>query len=245
MKTCWLLLLSCLFIATPLESGAGQNPGRKPARAGITSLSGTFSRVSDTQSEKDSVSGVFYFFDSRKTLFDVRYPIHQVMFIENNIIQIYYPELRKAFRIESANPVAFPLIPGLLAAIRPDYGLSLMGFKLSGQRMSGDTTLSRWFQPASKSKAGWFELAQYRDRLRYCTYHSPDALNYTMTTFGNYGAPLMGYSFPTEIRTTAVSGGSISRETVHLGDLRVNAPIPTEVTGFAIPSAVKAVKKKW
>jgi hypothetical protein len=191
------------------------------------------------------VSGLFCFFDGRKTYFDIRYPLHQIMFIENNILLIYYPESGKAFRLQSASPVALPLIPGLLSAIRPDYGLSLIGFKVLEQKMHGDTLVTSWSNPKAADKLGRFELSQCGDRLISSRYFSPDSLNYTRTLFDGYGAPRGGYSFPASIRTTIRTGGTVSTERVFLRDLVINGTIPRDALEFKIPDNVKVIKKKW
>jgi len=245
MKNYRLLLIAALCAVSPLNAAAGASPAKKPARPGISNLSGSFTRTYSTQSQKDSVSGAFCFFDMKKTYLDIRYPLHQIMFIENNVLLIYYPESRKAFRLESASPVALPLIPGLLSAIRPDYGLSLIGFKVVDQKMRGDTLVTYWSNPAAADKLGRFELSQCGNRLLSSTYFSSDSKTCTRTLFGAYVAPRGGYSFPASIRTIVRTGETVSTENVYLRDLVINGAIPRDALEFKIPDDVKVIRKKW
>jgi outer membrane lipoprotein-sorting protein len=245
MKSCHLVLLLFLFAGLPLDAEAQKPKLPRGTEAGISNLIGDFSKKFVSSAGSDSIAGTFYYINSRKIFFEIQYPLHQIMVIEKNITEIYYPEDAKAFRLESANPVVFPLISGLLSAIRPDNGLSLIGFTLSDQVVRNDTFVTYWSYPKSPRPFGWFELAQYNNRLAYSTFHAPDSVSYTTTTFSRYTPPQKGVSLPLEINTIIALGGGFSRERVTLRDLRINSAIPERVANFTIPGHIKVVKKKW
>jgi hypothetical protein len=238
-------LVLFLLAWLPLDSEAQKPKLPRGAESGITNLIGDFSRNFVSQAESDSIAGTFYYINSRKIFFEIRYPLHQIMIIEKNITEIYYPEDAKAFRLESANPVVFPLISGLLTAIRPDNGLSLIGFSLSNQVVRNDTFVTYWTYPKSPRPFGWFELAQYDKKLAYSTFHAPDSVSYTTTTFSRYSPPQKGLSLPSEINTVIALRGGFSKERVTLSALRINSAIPERIANFAIPGNIQVIKKKW
>lgn len=175
---------------------------------------------------------------------EVTYPLHQLMHIEANITIIYYPELSKAFRLESANPVILPLVLGLLAAIRPDYGLSDLGFKLSRQEMRGDTVTALWTHPKARNKIGEYRIAEMNDRLVYTRYESPDTRNHVKTNFTDY-VNVSGIFFPTKISSEILNPAGHSLEKVIIEDLKVNPKIPNHIIKFKLPNDVSVEKKKW
>lgn len=210
----------------------------------VKTLSGVFSRTFAGEQGIDSTSGAFYYLDSNKMYIQVNYPLHQIMYIEANITTIYYPESKKAFRLESVNPVILPLIPGLLAAIRPDYGLGDLGFELGNQTIKGDTVIASWTHPKAKKKMGAFKIAEVNDRLVYTQYQLPNKVIRMKTTFSNY-ENVSGVFFPTEIYAKIFNPDGISFEKVLIEDLELNQKIPDHIVNFKIPGDVVVENKKW
>ena len=109
-KKLFIDLIVCAAVAIGLIANAsGQSQKITPKKLGatlinqseISTLSGSFARTFEGEVHLDSTCGEFYYLGSDKMLIDVHYPLHQSMMIEGNITTIYYPELEKAFRLES------------------------------------------------------------------------------------------------------------------------------------------------
>lgn len=216
----------------------------RPVVTEFSTLYGRFSRTFERNNNAETIKGEFYYSASGRIMVEVSSPLHQIMIIEANITTIYYPESKKAFRLESANPVILPLVPGLMAAIRSDYGLAEIGFKLLNQQMHGDTVICLWSHPKERDKIGDFKIAQVNDRLAYTFHESPDSLNRSKTMFSNYIA-VSGIFFPTDIFSEIHSLTGNSKERVTLSELKMDAEIPPHITNFRIPEDVIVEKKKW
>lgn len=215
-----------------------------PVVTEFSTLYGRFSRTFERNNNVETIKGEFYYSASGRILVEVSSPLHQIMIIEANITTIYYPESKRAFRLESANPVILPLVPGLMAAIQSDYGLADIGFKLSSQQMRGDTLVCLWSHPKERDKIGDFKIAQVNDRLAYTFHESPDSLTRSKTTFSNYIA-VGDIFFPTDIFSEIHSPIDNSKERVTLSELEMDVEIPPHISNFRIPEDVTVEKKKW
>ena len=210
----------------------------------FSTLYSSFERVIESSSGVDTVRGDIYFMSLNKVYLDIIYPLHQIMTIEGKITRIYYPELQRAFLLESENPALVPVVPGLLGALRPDYGLSEFGFEIKGQSLEGDTLITHWFHPKAKDKIGQFKLAQLNDRLVYAQYESLDSFSQTKTSFANY-VSVEGMFFPTVMVTEINTLQEDAKETMTLTNLKVNLQIPSNIRNFKIPEHVPVEKRKW
>ena len=211
----------------------------------INSLTGNFTRVYESTETSDSISGKFYYTSPNQIFFEVTYPLHQIMRIVDNLTEIYYPDSKKGFVLESTNPMVLPLIPGLMSAIRPDYGLSVLGFKLEDQKMDGDTLLTFWIHSKFPEKVGRFTVAQANDRLIYTYYEAPDSVSYTKTVFSEYIPSNESIFFPGKIVTKIRIQNTLAYEKIFLSSLKVNTEIPGKISRFKIPEDAEIVKKKW
>jgi outer membrane lipoprotein-sorting protein len=210
----------------------------------FSTLYGHFRRTFAGHNSADTTEGEFYYLGPGKMHVEVSYPLRQIMVIEANVTTLYYPLARTAFRLESDNPAILPLVPGLMAAIRPDYGLTELGFQLSGQKMRGDTVIAIWSHAKARKKIGNFTIAESKDRLAYTLYVSPDSLTRNKTNFSDY-VEAGGIFFPTRIASVIQSPAGKAVETVVLSRLKVNLEIPPQIANFKIPEDVTVTKRKW
>lgn len=242
-KILWLALFFSITWTSALFSQANKN---KPLTGlAVKSLTGDFSRTYKSKAELDSIKGKFYYTSPNQIFFEITYPVHQIMRIVDKVTQIYYPESRKGFILESTNPVIIPLIPGLLSAIRPDYGLSILGFKLKDQQMKGDTLLTFWAHSKLPEKIGRFTVAQVNNRLKYTYYEAPDSVSYTKTFFSDYIPTNENIFFPGKINTKIYMKSTLAFEKIRLSNLKVNKGVPQEISHFKIPDEATIVKRKW
>ena len=211
----------------------------------IQFLNGEFTRVFKVSASSDSIHGKFFYFASNKIYFDIDYPLHQIMFIENKNTNIFYPESEKAFLFESTNPVALPLITGILAAIRPDNGLSVLGFKLNNQEMNNDTLVTFWIHSNEPDKFGTFKIGQYEDRLVYSNFHAQDSSQHTETLFKNHSMIQNDILVPLQINTKIFSQYGVAIEKIKLNNLNCSHDIPNKIKNFKIPDHIQVIKRKW
>jgi len=210
----------------------------------FTTMYGRFLRIFEQDEVSDTTNGEFYYLGPGSLFMEVSSPLHQIMIIDANLTTIYYPESRLAFVLESANPVVLPLVPGLMSAIRPDYGLADIGLELLGQEMRGDTLVALWSHPKARDKIGEFRVAEYQDRLIYTQYDSPKSKSKSRTSFSKY-AEVNGIFFPTEIFSEVHGRSGSSMERIFLDSLKIDIEVPNRIMNFKIPDGVAVEKKKW
>ncbi len=85
-----------------------------------------FERKVVQSNSSETIKGVAYY-KSNRLFIEVKEPIRQIMIIEKNILNIYYPKDNKAFRIKSKKPFAMPFINSIMTIMREDYGLTEFG----------------------------------------------------------------------------------------------------------------------
>lgn len=218
-----------------------QNPG---INSPLSTMQGFFSKTLENSANNDSVAGNFYYYDNGKLFFKIEFPLNQIMFIEKNITTIYYPDSNEGFELESVNPVILPLVTGMLAAIREDYGLSIMGFEMFDQNIDGDTLITYWSHPLAQEKAGIHIVKNYMDKLYSAEYQAADSISKVITFFKEY-IDIEDLLLPTVIESQSESLSGFVEEKVILSKLKLNSKIQNEIKLFTIPESAKMTKRKW
>jgi hypothetical protein len=236
------MLFFFVFGIVTVSRMPAQNPTITPDN--FSTLYGQFSRSVQENISSDSTRGEFYYLGGSNMFIEVHEPIHQIMTFTKKAMTLYYPESKKAFRFKSSNPMILPLVPGLKTAIRADYGLIEMGFKLADQEMHGDTLISYWFHPKMRENLGAFKIVEVNDRLAYTEYEIPSLSIRNITTFSDH-LDVSGMIFPTTIVSDISNAESFVIEKVKLWDLQANLTIPDHILTFSIPKDVDIVEKKW
>lgn len=230
------------LILTGIQKLQAQQPAM--GKDNFSTLYGQFSRTVDENSLTDSTQGEFYYVGSSKMYIEVNHPIHQIMTFSNRTMVLYYPESKQAFLFKTSNPMILPLVPGLKAAIRADYGLKEMGLRLEDQKIRGDTLISYWAHPKGRDKLGQYKVVEVKDRLQQTEFEIPDLTIRNITTFTDY-IEVSGMIFPSHIISDISNAEGFVIEKVTLKNLKVDLKIPDHVRKFSIPKDVKIVERKW
>ncbi len=213
------------------------------AQGNSSTICSGFTMTTDTGTRLDSTEGFVYYADGR-VIFRVHYPVDQWLVVQENEVSIFYPRSRRAFVLTSEGVVVLPLVTGLLASTRPDYGLGMIGFRLADQQMTGDTLVTFWTNDRRGGRPGKFQLAHVGGRLAYCLYDDPTNDVRTRTSFGSY-VTTSSINLPQSMLTELWTNGRRSYEKVELRDLRINVPLPADVRYFTIPADAIVERKDW
>ena len=198
----------------------------------------------ENNTNADTIRGDFHFSAPSRLFLEVTYPLHQIMLIEKNITLIFYPEKSKAFRFESVNPVKLPLVTGLIATARPDFGMKDYGLQLMEQKVIGDTIFSYWSHPQVRDRIGDYTIAEVDEHLVYSFYSSPDKSHFSKTLFEEHQYTF-GFNLPTIIRSEIRVNHVDALEIVYLADLQINKPLPDGIINFQLPNGINVVEKEW
>lgn len=201
-----------------------------------------FVRAYQESGRVDTLRGAFYYLGPNHVYFDVVAPLRQIMVIQDREMTIYYPDHNRGFIIEAKNPVTLPMVPGIMAAVRQDYGLTALGYEIEGQAVEGDTLVTTWRHPQGGDLLGSFRLARVDDRLAYAVYSPSEVGAAVKTVFEDYQS-VGTLQVPTFIRTDNQSLRGTAWERLRLIDPTINPPIPDAVLHFQIPSDARVERR--
>ena len=88
------------------------------------------------------------------------------MIAKGNILEIYYPEQKQAFRFISEGQIPLPLIETIIQSTQAEYGLTALGYTLDKHDVIDEVLYTYWTPPEkAKDKLGAVILGIRKDRL--------------------------------------------------------------------------------
>lgn len=212
----------------------------------LPNLYGAFTRVFYEGAEPDTIAGEIYFQAPNHVYLRVHRPVDQIFLIDNEefVTKIYYPKTKRGFLLTGKAPADLPIIPGLAAAIQPDYGLESLGFEIYDQTLSGDSLISYWSRLDGGDGSGTFRLVQVNDALHYVRFEAP-TVQMTVHTKLEDHANLEGFHIPSQIATEEHSAALSTREVINLSNLEADPSVPHDLRHFQFPEDADVTEKSW
>lgn len=210
----------------------------------LSSISGDFVRISNADGETDTLKGSFLFFDDRIMFVSISHPLHQEVFLDGETTLIFYPDRMRGFRLISEHPAIPPIVPGLFSAMRPDAGISDLGYELGSYESKGDSVISHWNHPKLGTRGGEAALVHLDDKLiRFCVTLERKGHS-TCTNFSDF-FDVNDVSIPGTIHYVATTQGETVEEWTHLDHLQVDPEIPEHVRDYDFPPGTDVTEKSW
>jgi len=198
--------------------------------------------------QKDSteiVNGILYYTAPQKAFIEVKSPVKQIMIVDREVLTIYYPAEKKAFRIKSKGPIPLPFVQAILSAMKEDYGLSETGYTLAKHEKKGNILYTYWDPPRNqKKRMRKFILGIENNLLVYAEARSPDEKTVAKSFYKNH-IEFNGKHIPLEARSEIREGSKKIEEFVTYSDVKFNGSIPKEVVNFKIPDSVSVKEIEW
>jgi len=208
----------------------------------------SFHRVTVKEGQEETLTATAYIRSSPHLFcIEATEPIKQLVFFSPKNTLIYYPDEKKAMRIDYETQQDISLETELTYLFRKDKGLELSGYRLDHIESTNELTVSIWLPPAPFAK-------KIRD-VRVVTDGSDRVLS--MTTTGTGGKTMQetvysGYekgflSLPTEVRTRMfLTDGSVQIETkLTLFSGNSSPALPERISAFVVPSETPLEILKW
>lgn len=203
-----------------------------------------FERKLVRENSTEIVKGISYYKAPQKLYIEVQQPLKQIMTIENNVLTIYYPIEKKAFRIKSKGPIQMPIIQSILSAMKDDYGLSDIGYTMTKSEMKGKTLYTYWEPPKKyKKQMGRFILGIENGLLSYSEALNPKGETIIRSSYKKH-IELNGKYFPLEIQSE-ITDGSRQTEYITYSNVKINISLPLEIANFNIPDSVAVKEIEW
>jgi hypothetical protein len=211
----------------------------------VRSLSIDFKRVYSEGTETDSVKGRLYYSSDGYLLVRTTEPVSQYMRVENNTMLLYYPDSRRAFRIEQSRPVIMPFVQSLLWSFNRKLNLERAGFRFDHTESAGDTSTEYWMAPRQFMK----QLREIRVSLtgkkkieRIDTFDA-DGHELVSTSCGSH-CETGGFLIPLSMTTRTSKGSLPVVEKIVFQKPLINRPDDIGSVFFSIPPDIQIKKIK-
>lgn len=232
-----ILLLLIFFSASALHAAL------------LKTLSLDFTREVIENDTTEQIAGrLHYDVKTERVVIEVNRPIKQVMVAKGNILEIYYPEKRQAFRFISKGPVPLPLVETIIQTTQAEYGLTtILGYTLEKHEIVDKVLYTHWKPPeASKEKLGVVILGIRDDRLISAEVKDPKGFLVAKTLYQHHSKIGIHYIPMTVTSSTYGEKSEVLRyEKILYSDPEANADPQNPILNFTIPESVEVQEIQW
>ena len=217
--------------------------------APLRNLSLNFTRELTENEKTDRIAGTLHYdMKTMRVAVEVTQPIKQIMVAKDNILEIYYPVEKQAFRFISEGPVPLPLVESIIQATQAVYGLTaLIGYTLDRHDVVDGVIYTYWTPPEKeKDTLGIIRLGKRDDRLISAEVKNPEDNLVAKTLYQDHSK--IGTSYiPMKITFSAYGAESevLRYEKIVYSDPQMNLDPPSPMLSFTIPESVKVKEIKW
>jgi len=199
-----------------------------------------------TSGRREILDGkIYYDAEAKKVIVEVTSPIHQWMFLQKFETLIYYPQERKAFRMQARSDAVLPFFQLFIGCLKEDIGLGDLGYTFSRYEKKDDILISVWIPPIRFSKIlGEAVLKLQANKLVEVQYKTPKGDLYSRGEFGQH-VLFGGYFFPLDVSLAQLAGQQKSLERVTYSNPVFNRPLPPSIREFKIPEDVPVKNVLW
>jgi len=189
--------------------------------------------------------GTVYYQAPQKVFIEVQDPISQIMIIDGEVMLIYYPIEKKAFRIKAKGPIPIPFVQSILSVMKDDCGLTEMGYTLVKHEIERDALYTHWAPPRKlKKHLGKFILGTKNGLLIYAEARKPDGKTAAKSFYKKH-TKLAGKYFPLEVRSEIYDGSNRTEEYVAYSDVKLNISLPDRIVNFKLPDSIPVRETEW
>ena len=135
--------------------------------APLKTLSLDFTRELTENNKTEHIVGTLYYdVKGSRVVVEVTQPLQQIMIVKGNVLEIYYPVEKQAFRFISEGRVPLPFVESILQSTQAEYGLTAIGYTLDKHDVVDEALYTYWEPPKeAKNKLGPVILGIRDDRL--------------------------------------------------------------------------------
>ncbi len=217
--------------------------------APLKTLSLDFTRELTENGETEHIAGTLHYdVKTARVVVEVVKPLKQIMIVKGKVLEIYYPEQKRAFRFISEGPIPLPFIESILQATQAEYSLTaLMGYTLDKHEVV-DKVLYTYWNPPEKDKEtlGPVILGMREDRLISAEVKNP--LGYVVARTRYKAHKEIGSSYiPMQVTASTYGEKSevLQHEKILYSKPQANVKPINPIFNFTIPASVAVKEMKW
>jgi outer membrane lipoprotein-sorting protein len=214
----------------------------------LKTLSLDFTRELTENNKTESITGALHYdVQAARVVVEVIQPLKQIMVVKNNVLEIYYPVEKQAFRFTSEGRVPLPFVESIIQSTQAEYGLTAIGYTLDRHDVMDETLYTYWAPPKeAKDKLGPVILGMRDDRLISAEVKNPKGHIIARSRYQKHSKIGANY-IPMTVTSSTYDEKSemLQHEQIVYSNLLPNADPPNAMLNFTIPESVEVKEIKW
>lgn len=211
-------------------------------------LSLDFTRELTENDKTERTRGTLHYdVKASRVVVEVIEPLKQIMVVKDNILEIYYPVERQAFRFIFEARVPLPFVESIIQSTQVEYRLAEVGYTLDKHDVIDQVLYTHWTPPEKAAdKLGIVIIGIREDRVLSTEVKNPKGDTIARSQYQNHSK--IGNNF-IPMRVTSNTYGVDLKVTQHerivYSNPRVNPQAPNPILSFTIPASVEVREVKW
>ncbi len=216
--------------------------------APLKTLSLDFKRELTESGRTEHIAGTLHYdIATARVVVEVNQPLQQIMVVKDNVLEIYYPIEKQAFRFISEGRVPLPFVESIIQSTQAEYGLTAIGYTLDKHDVVDEVLYTYWTPPKeAKDKLGSVILGMHEDRLISAEVKNPKGHIIGRSRYENHNK--IGVSYIPMTMTSSMYGEKsevLQHEKVVYSNPQVNTETSNPILNFTIPESVEVKEIKW
>ncbi len=214
----------------------------------LKTLSLDFTRELTEDNKTESIAGTLHYdVQAARVVVEVIQPLEQIMIVKENVLEIYYPVEKQAFRFTSDGRVPLPFVESIIQSTQAEYGLTAIGYTLDKHDVMDETLYTYWAPPEkAKDKLGPVILGMRDDRLISAEVKNPKGHIIARSRYQKHSKIGANYIPMTVTSSTYDEKSEIHQhEQISYSNPQVNVDSPNAMLNFTIPESVEVKEIKW
>ena len=216
--------------------------------APLKTLSLEFTRELTENGKTEHIAGrLHYDVKAARVVVEVTKPVKQIMVVKDNVLEIYYPVEKQAFRFISEGRVPLPFVESIIQTTQAEYGLTAIGYTLDKHDVVEEVLYTYWKPPEkAKDTLGSVILGMHNDRLISAEIKNPEGYIIGRSRYENHSKIGINY-IPMAVTSSTYDAKSevIQHEQIVYSNPEVNMKTPNPMLNFTIPESVEVKESKW
>ena len=216
--------------------------------APLKTLSLEFTRELSENGETEHIAGTLHYdVKAARVVVEVTKPVKQIMVVKDNVLEIYYPVEKQAFRFISEGRVPLPFVESIIQTTQAEYGLTAIGYTLDKHDVVEEVLYTYWKPPEkAKDTLGSVILGMHNDRLISAEIKNPEGYIIGRSRYQNHSKIGINY-IPMAVTSSTydIKSEVIQREQIVYSNPEVNTKTPNPMLNFTIPESVEVKERKW
>ena len=233
----FFIILSLIFFFVEVLSAAQ-----------LKTLSLAFTRELTENGKTENIAGTLHYdVKAARVVVEVAKPVKQIMVVKDNILELYYPVEKQAFRFISEGRVPLPFVESIIQTTQAEYGLTAIGYTLDKHDVVEEVLYTYWKPPEkAKDTLGSVILGMHNDRLISAEIKNPEGYIIGRSRYENHSKIGINY-IPMTVTSSTYNAKSevIQHEQIVYSNPEVNTKVPNPMLNFTIPESVEVKESKW